>query len=61
MTNGEIQTIRNIIARLKEPHIGAASANSLSPLYVETWLIAPLVHLLPETRNVPLAESLSRK
>jgi len=63
MTAGEIETIQNIIDRLKQPRLGAAEGynENISRLYVDTWLIAPLEFLLPENRDVELARRMSRK
>jgi hypothetical protein len=67
MTKSEIETIRNIVARLKADRLGAAEGGDYvldlshgARLYVDTWLIAPLEMLLPETRNVDLAVRMSR-
>lgn len=76
MTKGEIETIRNIIARLKKPNCGcsngiglesivaAANAKGIeapSRLYLDTWVIGALECLLPgEGRDVDLAARLSR-
>ena len=76
MTKGEIETIRNIIARLKEPNLGCSNspihnfivepANSaklqvVSDLYLQTWIIPSLEMLLPEARDVDLAVRMSHK
>lgn len=63
MTQGEIETIQNIINRLKMPRAGCATSithsqvpgcetnvegyESIARLYIETWLIGPLQCLLP--------------
>lgn len=72
MTHGEEQTIRNVIARLKAERLGAADGvlDSIVPfdtpdgrtgrLYIDTWIIAPLQMLLPESRNVKTALAMSR-
>jgi hypothetical protein len=66
MTQKEIETIRNIVARLKADRLGAAEGGYVpdlpqgARLYVDTWLIAPLEMLLPEGRNVDLAVRMSR-
>lgn len=69
MTKGEIQTIRNIVARMREPNMGCngnpeedRNRLEVSRIYLDTWLLAPLEMLLPgEERNVDLAESMSAK
>lgn len=76
MTKGEIETLQNIIARLKQPNCGcsgafdsdreivAANSKGLeapSRLYLDTWIIGALELLLPgKSRNVDLAVRLSR-
>ena len=72
MTKGEIQTIRNIVARLKKERCGCAAPmnaknerlahdyEAVSRLYIDTWLISPLERLLPgDNRDVALAERMS--
>jgi len=75
MTKQEIETIRNIVERLKKANLGCSNSNSLealvseanskgvecaSRLYVDTWLIGALECLLPEQRDPSLAVRLSR-
>jgi len=61
MTKAEERTIRNIITRLELPRLGAAegSNENVSRIYVDTWLIAPLRALLPESRDPQLAVKMS--
>ena len=63
MTNGEIETIRNIIKRLRADRLGAAEGynDNISRMYVDTWLIGPLECLLPESRDVTLAVKMSKQ
>jgi hypothetical protein len=73
MTKGEIETIRNIVARLKEPRCGSGAPwpgetehqargyEGVSRVYLDSWIIPALAHLLPEDRDVELAERLSRR
>lgn len=86
MLVGEIETIRNIVARLKSDDLGCAfgpfedglrdaikehnervaaglSRGRLevaSRLYLNTWIIPALEALLPETRDLELAQMMSR-
>jgi hypothetical protein len=75
MTKAELNTIRNIIARLNKQNCGcsnAANADALvglanaqniqcvSRIYLDTWVVGALECLLPESRDPRLAESLSR-
>ena len=75
MTKTELQTIRNIIERLNAPNCGcshgigsnsivqAANAKDIqcvSRIYLNTWVVGALTHLLPESRDPGLAERLSR-
>jgi len=75
MTKGELETIRNVIARLEKQNCGctpgftheeavtelnAKGYECPSRLYLDTWVIGALRALLPETRNVELARDLSR-
>jgi len=75
MTKQEIETIRNIVARLKQQNCGCANpvgagpivaeANALglavaSRLYLNTGVIPSLEMLLPEQRNPDLAVRMSR-
>lgn len=75
MTKQELETIRNIIDRLQKPHLGCAlhkeeeeaarllapGADVVSRIYIDTWLIGPLLHLLPEARDPGLAVRMSRR
>lgn len=75
MNKTEIETIRNIIERLKRPNCGCAHGpgsealvaacngkgiEAPSRLYLDTWVIGALENLLPESRNIDLAARLSR-
>ncbi len=59
MTKAEEQTIRNLIARLEKPRLGAGEGygeeTRNSRIYVDTWGIGPLKMLLPESRNPELS------
>lgn len=76
MTKTEEQTIRNILARLRQERLGCAEPFSfggkpderqadgyegVSRVYVNTSLIGPLELLLPENRDPKLAMEISRK
>lgn len=67
MTKAEIETIQNIIYRLKQPRCGASVGTmefdyEKAKLYVNTWLAGPLELLLPgEGRDPNLAARMSRK
>lgn len=64
MTQGEENTIKNIICRLKAERLGAANGYcELKPsdrIYIDTWLIGPLELLLHPDRDVELAERMSK-
>lgn len=77
MTKTEIETMKNVIARLKAKNLGCsnvpyfnafveeANADGLevaSRLYLDTWIIPSLEMLLPgEGRDPKLAVKLSRR
>lgn len=67
MTKGEIETIRNIVERIRSERMGAAEGilsctdKQNGRIYINSWIIGPLELLLPENRNVELARRLSRK
>ena len=64
MTDGEIQTIRNVIAKLKgdakQADYVRAALTGPCKLYLDTWVIGALECLLPERRDVKLAVKLSQ-
>ena len=70
MTQGEEQTIRNVIAQLRcvpRPDGSAREAEKVrealrgpAKIYLETWVIGALECLLPERRDVRRAQDLSR-
>lgn len=74
LTKQEQTVIRNLLRRLKAPncgcsHFGEAEATAAelnarglevpSRIYLDTWVIPGLEMLLPESRNVDLAERLT--
>lgn len=75
MTKTEEQTLRNIVARLKQPNLGcsfpesqaaavaqlnAADVQCVGRLYLETWMLPALELLLPgERRDPQLAQRIS--
>ena len=77
MTKDEEATIRNLIARMKEPRMGCAEPfpsaqaageklaedyEGVSRIYLESWIIPALEFLLPgEKRNPALARKLSER
>ena len=75
MTKRELETIRNIVARLKKPNCGCSNSPGFAPLvtdanahglevasrlYLDTWVIPSLEMLLPESRDPALAVRMSR-
>jgi hypothetical protein len=74
LSKTEERVIREIIARLEcqpksvngEPfpresdEVRAALTGSHAKIYLDTWVIAPMKLLLPESRNPSLAERLAR-
>jgi hypothetical protein len=70
MTQAEETTIRNLIARLDasspDYRTGRASKEIAEfiegpgRLYLQTWVCGPLQALLPESRNLRLAVSMSQ-
>jgi hypothetical protein len=70
MTNTEASIIREAVARLEcAPRAdgGEREADTVrdalrgpARLYLETWVVAPLRYMLPESRNIELAAKLAR-
>jgi hypothetical protein len=62
MTKSEEKVLRNIVRRLKGEHAAEhvrAALTGPARIYLETWVIPALEHLLPEKRDVKLALDLT--
>lgn len=62
MTDTEQRVIRNVIRRLQGEHAApevTAALTGPAGLYLQTWVIPALEALLPERRDVRLAQDLT--
>lgn len=64
MNASEERVIRNVIKRLKgeggsSPEIKAMLADERMRIWLDTWVVGALQHLLPESRDLRLAVDLS--